>query len=437
MALQVPSEPPPEDAATPTPVLPPRVNAAPTAAPTAHVLELLRERTYRNYWLSNFCYFLGFGAQRFAFVLFVLELTDRAGLGGLVGFALGVPAFFITVPAGVWADRFDRKRMTSTSFAAGAVLLALLSAATFAGLVDAAVALGAALAVGFVTASVMPPMTAIVPMIVPADRLVNGIVLRTMGQNLAQFVGAVTGGVTIAAFDYGGAFAFLAGLYLLSLLFMRGVTLPEVAPPAQARPPMRTAAAEGGRFVFGRSELRALVIASIMTGLFQLGPIFVLVPELARTKLEVGAGLNSLLLAFTSIGMLAMSAFLATRSGLSRKGFWFLANLLIAGPAIVLMGLSDWYALTALALLIWGLNGGVHINLNQTLIQLNTPNEMMGRVMSIYMLSIAGLIPLGSLLSGAVAEVLGADGALISAGIIFSVYSVIAFATERSLRELD
>ena len=197
------------------------------------------------------------------------------------------------------------------------------------------------------------------------------------------------------------------------------------------------AATEGARFVFGRSELRALVLASIMTGLFQLGPIFVLIPEIARTKLEVGAGLNSLLLAFTSIGMLAMSGFLATRRGLGRKGFWFLLNLLIAGPAMILIGATDWYALTAAAMLIWGLNGGVHINLNQTLIQMNTPNEMMGRVMSIYMLSIAGLIPLGSLLSGVVAEVIGADGALMGAGLIFGVYSVVAFITQRDLRALD
>src|SRR5690606_29774216 len=260
--------------------------AAPTPAPAAsrsQVLHLLRDGTYRNYWLANFCYFLGFGAQRFAFVLFVLELTDRAGLGGLVGFALGVPAFFITVPAGVWADRFDRRRMVTVSFIGGAVLLGILSAATYAGLVNAVVALGAALAVGFVTASVMPPMTAIVQMIVPPERLVNGIVLRTMGQNLAQFVGAVTGGVTIAAFDYGGAFAMLSGLYVLALIFLRGVRLPDRAPEAHTRPPMRTAAADGARFVFGRSELRALVLASIMTGLFQLGPIFVLIPEIART----------------------------------------------------------------------------------------------------------------------------------------------------------
>lgn len=67
----------------------------------------------------------------------------------------------------------------------------------------------------------------IAQMIVPTERLVNGIVLRTMGQNLAQFVGAVTGGVTIAAFRYGGAFAVLAGLYVRALIFMQRVRLPD------------------------------------------------------------------------------------------------------------------------------------------------------------------------------------------------------------------
>jgi MFS family permease len=161
------------------------------------------------------------------------------------------------------------------------------------------------------------------------------------------------------------------------------------------------------------------------------------VPEIARTLLEVDAAMNSLLLAFTSIGMLIMSAFMATRRNLNRKGYWFLVNLLVAGPAIVVMGLSGWYPLTAVAMFVWGLNGGAHINLNQALIQINTPGPMMGRVMSIYMLSIAGLIPLGSLLSGVTAEVIGADGALILAGVIFGVYSVWAFVRERELRALD
>lgn len=400
------------------------------------VLSLLRDRSFRNYWIGGFFYFLVFGAQRFAFVLLVLELTDRAGLAGAVGFALGIPAFFITVPAGVWADRMDRRRMVLVANLAGASILFVVAALNWTGLINAWFALGTALAVGFATASVQPPLTAIVQMIVPPERLMNGIVLRTAGQNLAQFVGAVVGGVAIATLDFGGAF-FVQGLfYLLAGFFISRIVLER---PAQSttRPKMREAAAEGARFVFGDPALRGLVIISVFSGLFMLGPTFTLVPAIAKEKLEVGAAANSLLLAFTSIGMFSMSVFLATRDQVTSKGNLFVTNMLLSGPMVMLMGLSPWYAATAFVMLLWGLAGGIFINMNQTLIQANTPNAMMGRVMSIYGLSIAGLIPLGALLGGLGAELIGADWYMVVSGSILTACAVWAFLTQRELRALD
>lgn len=400
------------------------------------VLSLLRDRSFRNYWIGGFFYFLVFGAQRFAFVLLVLELTDRAGLAGAVGFALGIPAFFITVPAGVWADRMDRRRMVLVANLAGASILFVVAALNWTGLINAWFALGTALAVGFATASVQPPLTAIVQMIVPPERLMNGIVLRTAGQNLAQFVGAVVGGVAIATLDFGGAFFVQGLLYLLAGFFISRVVL-ERPPQSTTRPKMRAAAAEGARFVFGDPALRGLVIISVFSGLFMLGPTFTLVPAIAKEKLEVGAAANSLLLAFTSIGMFSMSVFLATRDQVTSKGNLFVTNMLLSGPMVMLMGLSPWYAATAFVMLLWGLAGGIFINMNQTLIQANTPNAMMGRVMSIYGLSIAGLIPLGALLGGLGAELIGADWYMVVSGSILTACAVWAFLTQRELRALD
>ncbi|MDA0365144.1 MAG: MFS transporter [Chloroflexi bacterium] len=398
---------------------------------------LLANRDFRYYWIANFSYFLVFGAQRFAFVLLVLELTDRAGLGGVVGFALGIPAFFVTVPAGVWADRFDRRRMVLASNVGGAAVLVVVAALAWAGVLNPLLALVMALAAGVVTASVQPPLAAIVPMIVPSERLMNAIVLRTVGQNLAQFVGAAFGGLSIAMLDFGGAFALQAVFYLIAAGAVLRVRLPAAPPAPAVRPGMREATRDGMRFVFGNPALRGLVVISVISGLFMLGPVFVLIPEIARTKLEVGAGPNSLLLAFTSIGMFAVSLWLASRSQLSRKGRWFVFNLLLAGPFLIGMGLSESYVLTAGFMFLWGLGGGVFVNLNQTLIQTNTPNELMGRVMAIYSLSIAGIIPLGSLLAGAGAELIGADEYLALSGAVLGVSAVWAAITQRALREMD
>lgn len=398
---------------------------------------LLGERDFRYYWIANFCYFLVFGAQRFAFVLLVLELTDRAGLGGVVGFALGIPAFFVTVPAGVWADRVDRRRMVLVSNIGGAIALVIVAVLAWTGVLNPVLALVMALAAGVVTASVQPPLAAIVPMIVPPDRLMNAIVLRTVGQNLAQFVGAAFGGLAIAALDFGGAFALQAVFYVIAALAILRVRLPAAPPPPTVRPGMREAARDGLRFVFGDPALRGLVVISVISGLFMLGPVFVLVPEIARTKLEVGAGPNSLLLAFTSVGMFGVSLWLASRSKLTHKGRWFVFNLILAGPYLIGMGLSESYALTAAFMFLWGLGGGVFVNLNQTLIQMNTPNELMGRVMAIYSLSIAGIIPLGSLLAGAGAEVVGADAYLALSGVVLGVSAAWLAVSQRALREMD
>jgi len=398
---------------------------------------LLGDGGYRSYWIANFVYFLVFGAQRFAFVLLVLELSDNAGLGGVVGFALGIPAFFITVPAGVWADRLDRKTMVLASNLGGAVVAGAAAALAAADVISVPLAMALALAAGVVAASVQPPLTAIVQMIVPPARLTQGIVLRTMGQNLAQFFGTAIGGVTIALLDYRGAFAVLAGGYLLVAASMLGVRLPAAAPSAAARPPMWAAAKESARFVFGDRALRGLVIFSVISGLFMLGPTFVLIPQIGREKLGVGAGPNSLLLALLGVGMFVMSLFLLTRREVRRKGHWFAVNLLWAGPVMIATGWSSHYWLTAVLMTLWGLGGGVYVNLNQTLIQSNTPNAMMGRVMSIYSLSIAGIIPLGSLLAGAGAAAIGADRYQMLSGLILGIAAVWGFLTLRELRALD
>lgn len=392
---------------------------------------------YRAYWLANFVYFLVFGAQRFAFVLLVLELSDNEGLGGAVGFALGIPAFFITVPAGVWADRLDRRKMVIGSNLAGAGVAAGVAALAWAGAISVPLAMVLALATGLVTASVQPPLTSIVQMIVPPARLTHGIVLRTMGQNLAQFFGTAIGGLSIAMLGYGGAFAVLAGGYLIGVLAMLGVRLPAATASTVARPKMWAAAKESARFVFSDPALRGLVIFSVISGLFMLGPTFVLIPQIGREKLEVGPGLNSLLLALMGVGMFCMSLFLLTRRAIHRKGHWFVVNLLWAGPVMILTGWSGSYWLTALLMTLWGLGGGVYVNLNQTLIQSNTPNAMMGRVMSIYTLSIAGIIPLGSLLAGVGAASIGADGYQMLSGGILTIAAVWGFLTLRELRALD
>src|SRR5690606_7976603 len=230
------------------------------------VLALARDRNYAAYWFANFAYFLVFGAQRFAFVLLVLEITDRAGLGGLAGFAIGIPAFFITIPAGVWADRLDRRRVVMLANSGGAVVATTVAVLWWSGVLEVWLALLMALAAGTLTAMVQPAMTAIVPMLVPRERLMSGIALRTMGQNLAQIFGFTIAGVSIGLVGFGGAFAVQAAIYLAAVSMMALVRLP-AALPSRERQSMLGQASAGLRFVFGDPALRSLVLLSVVAGI--------------------------------------------------------------------------------------------------------------------------------------------------------------------------
>lgn len=401
------------------------------------MLDLFANRSFRYYWIATFFYMLVFGAQRFTFVLLVLELTDRAGLGGVIGFAIGIPAFFVAIPAGVWADQYDRRRMVMMTNLAGAAVMAVVAILVLAGWMNFGVALALALLAGLAGATTQPALMSIVPMIVPRERLMNGIVLRTMGMNLAQVFGAGLAGALVAVAGFEGAFFAQAGFLVLAVLAMIGVGL-GAAPPAPAeRPRMRTQAMEGLRYVSNDQALRGLVVISVVAGLFMLGPVFVLVPEIARTKLEVGSSLNGLLMTFTGAGMFFMSLYLGSRRSLTRKGRWFLLNFLVAGPIVAAIGLSPVYPLTAFFMFLWGIGGGIFVNMNQTLVQMNTPDAMMGRVMSILALSMAGIMPLGSLLAGLGAEVIGPDWYMALSGTVLFAAAVYSNFALRGLRDMD
>jgi hypothetical protein len=172
-----------------------------------------------------------------------------------------------------------------------------------------------------------------------AERLMNAIVLRTVGMNLAQVFGAGLAGLLIAVVDFEGAFVAQAACYGVAGTCYRLVRLPMTLPLGDRRPRMLDA---GGRGTCGLSlsnrALRGLVFISVVTGLFMLGPTFVLVPEIARTKLEVGSTLNGMLMAFTGLGMFVMSLYLASRQSLNRKGYWFMLNMFLCGPIVWVSG---------------------------------------------------------------------------------------------------
>lgn len=411
-----------------------------TAEPTEelvrprHPFSILGERSFRALWLNTVAFILIQSTQRFAYVWLVLELGGNEREAGIAAFAMGIPILFLSLPAGVLSDRMDRRALLAWS-QLGAVLVSGLTAAlvlTDQISIPATYILSAAM--GATTAYGQPVRQAIVPSIVPAHRLQNAIALVTLAMNTSFMLGPAFGGAMIASWGIGTSFAVQTAVYAVALVPLRGLRLPAVIKRPQRH--LRAEIAEGIAFITHDRGLRVLVGMLMVFGLLMIGPFQALLPIIARDNLGRGALETGLLFASLGTGMLVTSLILASARDLQRKGLVFAINYVAGGVGFAAIGLSRSYTLTVVVLFFWGMGGGLFINLNQTLMQMRTPHELMGRVVSVQTLSFAGIGPIGALVAGAGAEAIGAATWIAICGAFIAATGVLVVATQPHVRAL-
>ena len=413
--------------------------APPTETPgRGGIIATLRVPYFGAFWVASLFYFIVFGTQTFAFAWLVLELSDSAAQSAFVVFSLGIPALFVALPAGVLFDRVDRRAMIMLATAAAAIVMLVMALVIAAGAMTVPLAVLFALAVGVAFGANLPLLQAVVPALVPPERLLSAVSLQTMAMTTGLALGAAVGGLVIDQVGIAEVFFMQAGLLFLSAVLMLRVRIPR--PPAEAteRPlDMRREIADGVRFIMRDRGLLGLMGLSTVVGLLMLGPVFALIPDIARSKLGQGADTAGLLFAFTSLGAFSISLGLAAIGQLRRMGLVFTVATVTGGFFLIGMGLSDVYLLTALMMFGWGLGGGFIRNTNRTLIQSRTPPAMMGRMMAFYALGLGAARPLGSLLAAGLAVWLGSDGALVLSGLVLVVITTLFLLTQRELREME
>lgn len=428
MAEPVPApSPSPSGADTPpVPVItpaPPAPVPAPVTDPTARPIRaVLASRDFRWYWVAQFLAALGNGALRFVFVWLALDLSDDPSAPGLVGAALGLPALVLMIPAGAWSDRFDRRRLVILASLAAAAGLVVAAAVTWADAMSLPVAAAFAVVVGGLLAVSAPALQALVPSLVPPDRLMTGAALQGMGMNAALLFGAMAGGGAIAVAGVGGAFAVLGILQLIAAAAMGRVRL---APHAvRPRRGMRGDIGHGLRFSAGHEPIRSLLGIGLLAG-FIWGIVSILLPEVAKDDLGAGAFPTSLLFSALGVGLFLTSLALASRPAIHRPGLLIaVAISTLLGGAVVVMGLSRSYALTFAVMLAWGVGGGISMTLQRGLLQIHTPDELMGRVMGLNSLAMIGSFPLAAGVASVAASALGPATSLTAVGFAAIVVSI-------------
>lgn len=370
---------------------------------------------FRRFLGAQFLSALVNGTLRFALVWITLDLTDWDPAVGLVGLALGGAGLVVAVPAGAWSDRTDRRLLFVRVSAVTTVVLA--SAAVVVGLDLGgvwAVTVHAAL-LGALLTSVAPSTQAMVSVLVPPERLMNGVALQMISMNVAMMMGAVVGGAAIAIGGNVGGLALLATFEAIATVQMARVEVPaRVVQTTKTR--MRTDIGEGFRWARAHEPARSLLVIMLVLG-FLWGGVTLLLPELAKDELGAGAFASSVLFAPLGLGMIITSMTLASRPTVRQRGrLLTMCFVFVAGPMVVLMGLSRSYVLDLALMALWGTGGGVVMTIQRTLLQEQTPDELMGRVMGLNTLGMLGSFPLAALTASILTGAIGTGGALVAMG---------------------
>jgi MFS transporter, DHA1 family, staphyloferrin A biosynthesis exporter len=387
----------------------------------------LRYRDFALLWASLTITASGQWLQQITLSWLVFDMTGSAlHLGTINGLRM-LPFLFTSLFAGVLADRLDRRRlMMGTQFYL--VLITLLMAVL---LLSGRAALWHLYVFTFVSglgwSFTMPVRSALVPVLVPRADLMNAIALSSATFNIARVIGPAIGGVLLATMGGGGNFLVQACLYAVVIglvAMMRVPAVPAAESGQDARPNMWASLLEGLRYIRGNRLVVTLLLLSLVSMLVGM-PYQSLLPMFAKDVHDIGSGGLGLLMACSGFGAIVGTLAIAGAGDFPYKGRVQLAALGATGVALALFSQTSWLPLALLFLMLVGGFQMVGMTLNQTLIQTSITDDMRGRVSSVHMLD-AGLMPLGSLAAGALAQGLGAPATVTLMGALLACLAALA-----------
>lgn len=378
--------------------------------PDDSLARLLKIRPFMRFWLARLG---GIAANQMLLVAVAWHLYDITGSAwdlGLVGLFQFVPALLMTLPAGHVADRLHRGRIFAACMAAQALVALLLVAATQGGYATRGLVFGISVVLGVARAFQMPAQQALTPLLVPPTLLARAVAVSASGVQAAVIGGPALGGLLYVT---GASTVYLSCATLLALSCALALAVRHPHQAATEGATWRTVLAGVG-FVWRHKLLLGATSLDLFAVL--LGGATALLPIYARDILHTGPQGLGLLRAAPAVGALAMSLVLARWLLQRRVGGKLLGAVAVFGVATVVFGLSEHFGLSLLALAVTGAADNVSVVTRQTLVQLETPDAMRGRVAAVNSIFIGASNQLGEFESGATAALFGPVGSVVMGG---------------------
>lgn len=382
---------------------------------------LQNNRDYRFLWVGNLAANSAQWLQIFTIGWLVFSISGGSALHSVaVAGIRSLPILAIGPWAGVLADRLDRRKLAIASQSSLAILAAIFALVVAAGLVEVwhAYTYMALAGIGF--AIKQPVRQALVANTVQRSDLANAMALNAMSVTSMRLAGPLLGGILITTLGFKWNFFFEAGLYIVMVLLLIPMRTPYRESSARStktshRGGLTGSLMEGLRYIFENAVMRRLTVVNfVRTAVFM--PLVLLLPVYTEQALGAGVGTGSIMIAVMGIGGFTATIIMATWGFFAKKGAVVLITLITGSMAILVLGFSHWIWLSLAMMVVMGFSQTHFIVSNQTLIQSVVPDDLRGRVSSVWHYE-SGLIPLAAVAIGYTADQVNINIALISVGI--------------------
>ena len=342
----------------------------------------LHSSNFRWFWLNGAAQAMAQGMQFLTVGILVLDITGSAYQLGLVIFAYGLPNVLFSLLGGVIADRTDRVRLLiSTRFAVSTLILAL-AMLKITGNLEIWHIFGIASLLGTVQAINMPARMALVADLVEREDMMNAVALHSMVNQSGQIIGPALAGGLIELMGVGSTLIANAGLYAVGILFL--AMIKGLPPRAEAAKTAILKDLQAGLQCVRSTPVLYTVIGLAFAFTFFAMSYRQVLPAFTEEVLDVGAGGTGLLWLGAGLGSLLGSFILATLGDFRRKSWLLVGTLIFLCGFLTLFAWSTWYpASWVFFFFVGAASTGLFWPLVNTLVQLNVPAELRGRVLSI------------------------------------------------------
>jgi MFS transporter, DHA1 family, staphyloferrin A biosynthesis exporter len=386
-----------------------------------------RVRSFRIYMCGHFISSVGEWLDLVALNWMILQKTESALVLGLINACRLLPVFVMSFPAGFLSDRLERRNLLR-----GLQMGVLLSTLTLAFLCTWESSLwliGAVVTLRSLLQAMDPPVRqSLLSDLVEREQLSSAIALHTAASNLSRILGPAVAGflLTVMASEsllWMNAFAVGCEWVALALLCMKEETT--------NRQMLMQAGGfqEVASYLVGHKTILSLLWLAVMPMLFGF-PYTSMLPLFTTFLFGLGSSGFGILLSISAVGAIVGSGWLSMREQ-SRKGRWLILSLIGFGLSLLAFMLAKEFITATIAMFFAGLCGQTYRTLSRITIQLEVPNALRGRVMSIALMD-RGFISLGAMLIGFVASMWGVYGAgfLMGGGCVFAAILVLVVRRE-------